>query len=365
MKLSVIVPVFNMAADGKLEYCLNSLINQTIADYEIIAVDDCSTDNSLEILHQYAEQDARVIVFEQTNQGSGAARNLALREAKGEYVVFLDCDDFYPSEETLEIISSAIQSDKTFIDAKKTAAVKVWVECNLFTTLRHSSPLPIGLLALNAVILIIYIALITRKRHRQKTQEFHRTPYITITASEKQTTDPEVLPSIEIPLLSVTEKGIRIDKKNRTAYIDGKILPTTPMTFSIFLLLSENIENLVQTIQSRCVKYRINYFGSENYDFMFDKAAKVADMILNRQPFYKVKKEVDDIMGSSEETAAFLDGLQVVFRNMLIEKTKGISLYKNDDIINNIHAVETARKQIKEGVSTAYAMKNLLLKIGG
>ena len=79
---------------------------------------------------------------------------------------------------------------------------------------------------------------------------------------------------------------------------------------SVIILLSENIENLVQTIQSRCVKYRINYFGSENYDFMFDKAAKVADMILNRQPFYKVKKEVDDIMGSSEETAAFLDGLQ-------------------------------------------------------
>ena len=148
----------------------------------------------------------------------------------------------HSSEENLEIISSAIQSDKTFIDAKKTAAVKVWVECNLFTTLRHSSPLPIGLLALNAVILIIYIALITRKRHRQKTQEFHRTPYITITASEKQTTDPEVLPPTEIPLLSVAEKGIRIDKKNRTAYIDGKILPTTPMTFSIFLLLSENIE---------------------------------------------------------------------------------------------------------------------------
>ena len=53
MKLSIIVPVFNMAADGKLEYCLESLVNQTIDDYEIIAVDDCSTDNSLEILRKY------------------------------------------------------------------------------------------------------------------------------------------------------------------------------------------------------------------------------------------------------------------------------------------------------------------------
>lgn len=157
------------------------------------------------------------------------------------------------------------------------------------------------------------------------------------------------------------------DCDTMTVRAQNRLLKTLeePPGKSVIILLSENIENLVQTIQSRCVKYRINYFGSENYDFMFDKAAKVADMILNRQPFYKVKKEVDDIMGSSEETAAFLDGLQVVFRNMLIEKTKGISLYKNDDIINNIHAVETARKQIKEGVSTAYAMKNLLLKIGG
>ena len=49
MKLSIIVPVYNMAADGKLEYCLESLVNQTIGDYEIITVDDCSTDNSLNI----------------------------------------------------------------------------------------------------------------------------------------------------------------------------------------------------------------------------------------------------------------------------------------------------------------------------
>ncbi|MDE5865951.1 MAG: glycosyltransferase family 2 protein, partial [Lachnospiraceae bacterium] len=50
MKLSIIVPVYNMVSDGKLEYCLNSLVNQTIDDYEIIAVDDCSTDDSYAVL---------------------------------------------------------------------------------------------------------------------------------------------------------------------------------------------------------------------------------------------------------------------------------------------------------------------------
>ena len=134
---------------------------------------------------------------------------------------------------------------------------------------------------------------------------------------------------------------------------------------SVIILLSENMENLVQTIQSRCVKYRINYSGSENYDFMMDKARKIADMTLNREPFYKVRKEIDGITGNIDETAALLDGMQVVYRNILLEKNKGISLYKDDVLIRNIHAVETARKQIKEGVSAAYSLKNLLLKIGG
>lgn len=151
----------------------------------------------------------------------------------------------HSSEENLEVISSAIQSDKTFIDVKKTVAVKVWVECNLLTALRHSSPLPLGLLALNAVVLIIYIALIIRKNHRRRHDVSHNTPYIIITASESKTKDTNVPSSMETPLLSVIEKGIRIDQKNRVAYIDGKKLQTTPMTFSIFQLLANHIESPV------------------------------------------------------------------------------------------------------------------------
>ncbi len=61
MKLSIIVPVYNMAADRKLEYCLDSLVGQTLADYEIIAVDDCSTDESWKILQDY-EKDRKSVV---------------------------------------------------------------------------------------------------------------------------------------------------------------------------------------------------------------------------------------------------------------------------------------------------------------
>lgn len=76
MKLSIIVPVFNMAADGKLEYCLDSLVSQTIEDYEIIAVDDCSTDESLAILRQYESRfpDRFRAVHSEVNKHQGGQR---------------------------------------------------------------------------------------------------------------------------------------------------------------------------------------------------------------------------------------------------------------------------------------------------
>jgi len=134
---------------------------------------------------------------------------------------------------------------------------------------------------------------------------------------------------------------------------------------SVIIMLSENMESLTPTIQSRCVKYRLNYAGSENYEQMMSAAEKIGGMLLRREPFYKVKKEADAVLGSDSEVSGFLDGLQVFFRNMLINDKKGISLYKDEDIIAYIHAVERARKQIKDGVSPVYAVRNLIIKIGG
>lgn len=96
VKLSVIVPVYNMAAEGKLQFCLDSLVNQTISDYEIIAVDDASTDNSLEILQEYAgkyPEKVRVLAHE-VNRRQGGAKNTGLRAATGQWVGFIDSDDW-------------------------------------------------------------------------------------------------------------------------------------------------------------------------------------------------------------------------------------------------------------------------------
>ena len=93
-KVSIIVPVYNV--EDYLSQCIDSLINQTLKDIEIICVDDKSTDNSLNILKDYASKDSRIIILEQEiNQGQGVARNRALDVAKGDYIMFCDPDDWY------------------------------------------------------------------------------------------------------------------------------------------------------------------------------------------------------------------------------------------------------------------------------
>lgn len=96
MKLSIIVPVYNMAGDGKLNFCMDSLLKQTITDYEIIAVDDASTDNSLEVLQQYCEKypDKVRVIAHTVNKRQGGAKNSGLRVARGEWIGFIDSDDW-------------------------------------------------------------------------------------------------------------------------------------------------------------------------------------------------------------------------------------------------------------------------------
>ena len=92
VKVSIIISVYN--AEKYLKECLDSAVNQTLEDIEIICVNDGSTDDSLNILKSYAEKDSRVKVFTQPNKGQGAALNTALDNVRGEYVLNIDCDDW-------------------------------------------------------------------------------------------------------------------------------------------------------------------------------------------------------------------------------------------------------------------------------
>lgn len=90
--ISIIVPVYNTAP--YLPQCLDSLVNQTYRDIEIICVNDGSTDNSPDILKAYAERDSRILVIHQENLGLSDARNKGLESARGEWVMFVDSDDW-------------------------------------------------------------------------------------------------------------------------------------------------------------------------------------------------------------------------------------------------------------------------------
>lgn len=92
-KISVIVPVFNV--EQVLPQCIESILNQTFKDFEVIFVDDGSEDNSLNILYHYEDMDSRICVLSQQNKYAGVARNRAMQIAKGDYLIFLDSDDFF------------------------------------------------------------------------------------------------------------------------------------------------------------------------------------------------------------------------------------------------------------------------------
>lgn len=90
---SVVIPSYNCSS--YIGQCLNSLLVQTLSDFEVIVVDDGSTDGSLEIAKRYVSKDSRVTVLQQAHSFAGAARNLGIQHAQGQYLLFLDSDDYF------------------------------------------------------------------------------------------------------------------------------------------------------------------------------------------------------------------------------------------------------------------------------
>lgn len=108
-KISVIVPVYN--AEKYIDRCMKSIYDQTFTDYEIILVNDGSTDKSDEICRRYQEQDDRVTYIKKKNEGAGSARNMGIEKAKGEYLAFPDVDDWFEPEMYAELYALAKSGD--------------------------------------------------------------------------------------------------------------------------------------------------------------------------------------------------------------------------------------------------------------
>ena len=109
-KISVIIPVYN--TEKYLGKCLESVCNQTLSDIEIICVNDCSPDGSLEILKKYACKDDRVKIIDfKENKGAAAARNAGMEVANGEYIGFVDSDDWVDSDFYEKLYNAAVKFD--------------------------------------------------------------------------------------------------------------------------------------------------------------------------------------------------------------------------------------------------------------
>ena len=113
VKVSVIIPCYNV--EPYISDCLKSVCAQTLQEIEVICIDDGSTDGTLNILEEYRSQNNNLYIISQKNQGSGIARNHGIDVATGEYLAFMDADDFYPAQDTLEKMYCTAKREKAEI----------------------------------------------------------------------------------------------------------------------------------------------------------------------------------------------------------------------------------------------------------
>ncbi|MBO5676389.1 MAG: glycosyltransferase family 2 protein [Bacteroidaceae bacterium] len=117
-KISVILPVYN--TEKYLHHCIDSILAQTFTDFELLLIDDGSKDGSGKICDEYSAKDSRIRVFHKENGGVSSARNLGLRNAQGEWIIFIDSDDWISGSMLLDMYEKAIseKSDIVYCDLK-------------------------------------------------------------------------------------------------------------------------------------------------------------------------------------------------------------------------------------------------------
>lgn len=119
-KISVVLPVYN--CEKYIDRCIDSIINQTYKNFEIILVNDGSTDNSLNLLKKYKKKDKRIILIDKKNEGVSVARNIAIDRSSGDYITFVDADD-YLEKDALETMINLIKKEK--VDILRTTYYKI------------------------------------------------------------------------------------------------------------------------------------------------------------------------------------------------------------------------------------------------
>ena len=146
--ISVIVPVYNV--EKVLPRCLDSILAQTFADFELICINDGSPDNSAAVLADYAARDARIKIINQENAGLSAARNAGMQAAEGAYVCFCDSDDYLDAGFLADLYAAVTSEDADFAmtDIARIAPEKTKIVANapgvLYTFKEKMSVVPNG-----------------------------------------------------------------------------------------------------------------------------------------------------------------------------------------------------------------------------
>ena len=114
MKISVVITLYNM--EHYISECLNSVLNQTFTDLEVIIVNDCSTDNSINIVNNYIKKDNRVrLINNEINLGAGMSRRIGINSCNGEYIILLDADDYISNGFLYDLYNCAINNDSDIV----------------------------------------------------------------------------------------------------------------------------------------------------------------------------------------------------------------------------------------------------------
>jgi len=157
------------------------------------------------------------------------------------------------------------------------------------------------------------------------------------------------------------------DADTMTVRAQNRLLKTLeePPAGTVILLLSENKDNLLETIRSRCVAYRLNSLDTDPDGLQMEGAMALMDGVLEGVSFFRMKELLAKYMKSRDDAFQLLDGMERIYRDFLVGKDLRGRLLKKEDIFRHIALIEEARRDLVMKVNYNYAMKNLLIKIGG
>lgn len=172
------------------------------------------------------------------------------------------------------------------------------------------------------------------------------------------------------------------DADTMTLRAQNRLLKTLeePAAGTVMILLSENMENLAQTILSRCVIYRLNPYETMEYKNVLDGAILIADMLLERRPFYEISARLAEFTAGKDAASEFLDALESWYRDLAVceydpesrmifhtdrvgEIRKRSRLYPKGSVDKAVAAIEEAKNDLNRNLNINYTIKNMILKM--